>query len=217
MKVDILDGATRGFGARHKQWLSLRAAGVGLCRLFPPHWTHTQLCAHMFVLFYDDCWKICTVWDKFDWTQILQLYKTRSLLAQVFLLWSKTRKREMYRVIGKSIVSENNVVVVDSQIITSFAEKYLAGHRSKPEDGPVNFFRSRSDKFDYKLLQLPSGLRILLISDPSGDELDPHLSCPFESILTRSSKMDKSRSSKSKKSQKSFKSNVGYACKVFLF
>lgn len=74
----------------------------------------------------------------------------------------------MFRVLAESIISDQSATVVKAnpQIIFESSQKYLTGFKSR--DGEKNFIiRANSDKFDYRLMELENGIKILLVSDPS--------------------------------------------------
>lgn len=83
----------------------------------------------------------------------------------------------MVQVLAESIVSDTSQTTVkaNEQIIFETAQKYSNGFKSGHLEKSF-LIRSNSDKFDYRLIQLENGIKILLVSDPSYKDINEHLS-----------------------------------------
>nr|XP_027196493.1 nardilysin-like [Dermatophagoides pteronyssinus] len=82
---------------------------------------------------------------------------------------------KMFKVLAESIITDrptDQIVIANEQIINDHTKKLLKIPNfleQKQENGIL--IRSESDKFDYKILQLENGIRLLLISDPTYRQL----------------------------------------------
>lgn len=81
-----------------------------------------------------------------------------------------------YRTLAESIISDKSVnsavKIATQEAVKESAQKFLNAHSLNGGNlKQQELLRSESDKFDYKLIQLDNGIRVLLISDPSYKDL----------------------------------------------
>lgn len=75
--------------------------------------------------------------------------------------------------LAESIISDKSagVKIATQAAVQESALKFLNANTSAGAPKQQELLRAESDKFDYKLLRLNNGVRVLLISDPSYKEL----------------------------------------------
>ena len=124
---------------------------------------------------------------------------------------------KMIRTLAESIISKKTgtLKVASQPVIDASCLKFINGTQTKPETEKQEFIRSQSDKFDYKLIQLQNGIRILLISDPSYKELGGSNSSSRENVNAMETS-DTEGSDQESSDCDSMSSNSSSDSKVFL-
>ena len=121
-----------------------------------------------------------------------------------FFTMHEQQQQCKFSVLAESIISDNpsKVIYATEQVISSSCSKFLNLNGSskgcslslvqqqQQQDETHQLIRSKSDKFDYRLLRLDNGIRVLLISDPSYKDLDSHISNQENHILIESSESE---------------------------